>query len=140
VYTKSKSSELSPLRRKLLRFAKQFPPPLLVHIEIIVNKPVILSQIIEALEEKITNVYESEAERREKEVRRMRLKYELFARNEVNSRLSEINSFLDQRALEHDQHERDRDKVTDTIQKDMGQRLSESRDELLRIKQQMKGN
>jgi hypothetical protein len=112
----------------------------LVHIEIIVNKPVILSQIIEALEEKITNVYESEAERREKEVRRMRLKYELFARNEVNSRLSEINSFLDQRALEHDQHERDRDKVTDTIQKDMGQRLSESRDELLRIKQQMKGN
>jgi hypothetical protein len=28
VYTKSKSSELSPLRRKLLRFAKQFPPPL----------------------------------------------------------------------------------------------------------------
>jgi hypothetical protein len=28
VYTKSKSSELTPLRRKLLRFAKQFPPPL----------------------------------------------------------------------------------------------------------------
>jgi hypothetical protein len=28
VYTKSKTSELSPLRRKLLRFAKQFPPPL----------------------------------------------------------------------------------------------------------------
>jgi hypothetical protein len=28
VYTKSKSSELSTLRRKLLRFAKQFPPPL----------------------------------------------------------------------------------------------------------------
>jgi hypothetical protein len=28
VYTKSKSSELSPLRRKLLRFAKQFPSPL----------------------------------------------------------------------------------------------------------------
>jgi hypothetical protein len=25
---KIKSSELSPLRRKLLRFAKQFPPPL----------------------------------------------------------------------------------------------------------------
>jgi hypothetical protein len=28
VYTKSKTLELSPLRRKLLRFAKQFPPPL----------------------------------------------------------------------------------------------------------------
>jgi hypothetical protein len=28
VYTKSKTSELSPLRRKLLCFAKQFPPPL----------------------------------------------------------------------------------------------------------------
>jgi hypothetical protein len=28
VYTKSKTSELSPLRRKLLRFVKQFPPPL----------------------------------------------------------------------------------------------------------------
>jgi hypothetical protein len=28
VYTKLKKSELSPLRRKLLRFAKQFPPPL----------------------------------------------------------------------------------------------------------------
>jgi hypothetical protein len=28
VYTKSKTSELSPLRRKLLRFANQFPPPL----------------------------------------------------------------------------------------------------------------
>jgi hypothetical protein len=28
VYTKSKTSELSPLRRKLLHFAKQFPPPL----------------------------------------------------------------------------------------------------------------
>jgi hypothetical protein len=28
VYTKSKSSELTPLNRKLLRFAKQFPPPL----------------------------------------------------------------------------------------------------------------
>jgi hypothetical protein len=28
VYTKSKTSELSPLRRKLLREAKQFPPPL----------------------------------------------------------------------------------------------------------------
>jgi hypothetical protein len=28
VYTKSKTSELSSLRRKLLRFAKQFPPSL----------------------------------------------------------------------------------------------------------------
>jgi hypothetical protein len=39
VYTKSKSSELSPLRQKLLRFAKQFPPPLRSNnINLIYNK------------------------------------------------------------------------------------------------------
>jgi hypothetical protein len=42
VYTKSKSSELSPLRRKLLRFAKQFPPPLRSNYKIVVISEIFL--------------------------------------------------------------------------------------------------
>jgi hypothetical protein len=50
VYTKSKSSELSPLRRKLLRFAKQFPRPLRSNNDkIIIYDKLIRKSIIEII-------------------------------------------------------------------------------------------
>ena len=80
-----------------------------------------------------------EAERRDKELRKLRLKYEIMARHEVNVRMSEINSFLEQRARDQVESEKKRDLVTESIQKDLADRLQQSREELLAIKQQMKG-
>ena len=70
----------------------------------------------------------------------MKLKYEIMARNQVNQRLSELNEFLSEQQKEHDQDERKKADVTDAIQKDLAKRLQISRDELIAIKEQMRGN
>ena len=69
----------------------------------------------------------------------MKMRYEVMARLEVNSRLSEVNAFLEKRAEEQSQTEHERDRITDKIQKDLSDRLQQSRLELLDIKKQMKG-
>ena len=69
----------------------------------------------------------------------MKLKYEIMARNQVNQRLSEMNEFLSEQQKEHDQDERKKADVTDAIQKDLAKRLQISRDELIAIKQEMRG-
>jgi hypothetical protein len=70
----------------------------------------------------------------------MKLKYEIMARNQVNSRLSEMNEFLNQRQKEQDEDEKKKTDVTESIQNDLGKRLQISRDELSAIKDQMKGD
>ena len=77
--------------------------------------------------------------RREKDLRKIKLKYEIMARNELNAKLSDINAFLEQRSVEQTENEKKRDQVTEAIQKDLGTRLQQSRDELLVIKNQMRG-
>ena len=69
----------------------------------------------------------------------MKLKYEIMARNQVNQRLSELNAFLSEQQKEHDKDERKKADVTDAIQKDLAKRLQISRDELIAIKEQMRG-
>ena len=69
----------------------------------------------------------------------MKLKYEIMARNQVNQRLSELNEFLSEQQKEHDQDERKKADVNDAIQKDLAKRLQISRDELIAIKQEMRG-
>ena len=96
-------------------------------------------KIIEALEDKLTKVYETEASKREKEMQKIRLRYEMMARLELNSKLAEVNHFLEKRAMEHNENIKEKDLITDQIQKDLSNRLSQSRDELLKIKDQMKG-
>ena len=41
--------------------------------------------------------------------------------------------------IEHNENIKEKDLITDQIQKDLSNRLSQSRDELLKIKDQMKG-
>ena len=96
-------------------------------------------KIIEALEDKLTKVYETEASKREQELQKIRLRYEMMARLELNSKLAEVNHFLEKRAMEHNENIKEKDLITDQIQKDLSNRLSQSRDELLKIKDQMKG-
>ena len=70
----------------------------------------------------------------------MKLKYEIMARNEINSRLSEMNAFLNERRKEQDNDEKKKSEVMESIQNDLAKRLQISRDELEAIKHQMKGN
>ncbi len=58
------------------------------------------AQIIEDLEERLSNVRASEVQSHRRELRRCKLKYEILARNELNAKLSEINAFLERRAKE----------------------------------------
>ena len=76
----------------------------------------------------------------QKDLQKMKLKYEIMARNQVNSRLSEMNEFLNQRQKEQDEDEKKKTDVTESIQNDLGKRLQISRDELSAIKEQMKGD
>merc|ERR1712061_248945 len=62
----------------------------------------------------------------------------MMARLELNSKLAEVNHFLEKRAMEHNENIKEKDLITDQIQKDLSSRLSQSRDELLKIKDQMK--
>ena len=76
----------------------------------------------------------------QRDLQKMKLKYEIMARNQVNSRLSEMNQFLNQRQKEQDEDEKKKTNVTETIQNDLAKRLQISRDELSAIKEQMKGD
>lgn len=76
----------------------------------------------------------------QRDLQKMKLKYEIMARNQVNSRLSEMNEFLNQRQKEQDEDEKKKTGVTESIQNDLAKRLQISRDELSSIKDQMKGN
>ena len=83
---------------------------------------------------------ETQTIRYQKDLHKMRLKYEILARNQINSRLSEMNEFLNERQKEQDIEEKKKADVTESIQNDLAKRLQISRDELTGIKQQMKGN
>ena len=83
---------------------------------------------------------ETQTIRYQKDLQKMRLKYEILARNQINSRLSEMNEFLNERQKEQDIEEKKKADVTESIQNDLAKRLQISRDELTGIKQQMKGN
>ena len=72
-------------------------------------------------------------------MKRMKLRYEVMARMELNSKLSEVNAFLDRRAEEQTVNETQKDRISEKIQKDLSERLQQSRDELDSIKYHMKG-
>ena len=55
-------------------------------------------QVIRALEDKLTSAIEFEVQRREKDMKKMKLRYEMMARMELNAKLSEVNAFLERRA------------------------------------------
>ena len=82
---------------------------------------------------------ETQAIKHHKEIHKMKLKYEIMARNQINSRLSEMNTFLHERQKEQEKDEKKKEGVEDAIQKDLAKRLQISRDELSAIKEQMKG-
>ena len=96
-------------------------------------------QIIRALEDKLASAIEADSQRREKDMKKMKLRYEVMARMELNAKLSEVNAFLERRAEEQTVSEQERDRITDHIQKDLSSRLQQSRQELISIRQQMKG-
>ena len=96
-------------------------------------------QIIEELEERIIKISQIQNVKYQKEISKMKLKYEIMARNQVNQRFSEMNEFLSEQQKEHEQDERKKADVTDAIQKDLAKRLQISRDELIAIKQEMRG-
>ena len=54
--------------------------------------------------------------------------------------MSEINNFLETKSKEATANEKAREEVMEKIQKDLSERLNQSRDELAGIKTQMKGN
>ena len=97
-------------------------------------------KVIENLENKLSCIYEHETLRREKELRKLKLRYEVMARMEVNQKLSEINAFLEKRAEEQSKSDLERDKISEQVQSDLSERLQQSRSELQSIKLQMKGN
>lgn len=96
-------------------------------------------RIIEELEQRVSMVRVEEATRLEKEVKKLRLKYEVQARNEVNARLVEINEFLTRRGRRQAEEEKLKQLASEAIQKDLANRLQISRDELAAIKDDMKG-
>ena len=87
----------------------------------------------------MTKVYETEATKRDQELQKFRLRYEMMARMELNTKLAEVNRFLEKRATDLDENNKAKDLVTEQIQKDLSNRLSQSKDELIRIKDQMRG-
>ena len=88
----------------------------------------------------MANIIDLEAQRRDRELKKLKLRYEVMARTEVNAKLSEVNAFLERRAEEQTLSVQERDKITEKIQKDLSQRLLQSRHELGQIKDQLKGN
>ena len=73
-------------------------------------------------------------------MKKLKLRYEVMARLEVNQKLSEINAFLEKRAEEQSKSDFERDKISEQVQSDLSKRLQQSRAELQHIKQQMRGN
>lgn len=96
-------------------------------------------QVIRSLEDKLFNIIEIEAQRRDKELKKMKMRCELMAQMQINSRLSEINAFLDKRAEEQSMNDQERDRISEKIQKDLSERLQQSSQELSHIKNQLKG-
>ena len=118
---------------------------------------------VRTLEGRLTEARRSEAVDYEKEARKFKLKYEILARNEINKKVSELNDFLGQRAKDQEvenleteatifdsrlrmslaiffqESEKSREEAMDRIQRDLGDRLQMSREELGAIKNQMKG-
>ena len=92
------------------------------------------------MEERIIRMREAQTIKYQKDLQKMKLKYEILARNQINSRLSEMNEFLNERQKEQDEEEKKKSDVTEAIQNDLAKRLQISRDELTGIKQQMKGD
>ena len=80
-----------------------------------------------------------EANQQQRELRKLKMAYEILARNELNAKLAEINTFLEDRAAAQADNERRKEKIMDEIQKDLGDRLQKSRDELTEIKKNMMG-
>ena len=81
----------------------------------------------------------ADAARYEKELKKIRLRYEILARTEVNSRLSEINKFLSDKSQEQEKEQQTREKVTQDLQTDYAKRLQQSREELAQIKDDLQG-
>ena len=96
-------------------------------------------QLIEELEEQISEMRTHEANQQQRELRKLKMTYEILARNELNAKLAEINTFLEDRAAAQADNERRKEKIMDEIQKDLGDRLQKSRDELTEIKKNMMG-
>ena len=75
------------------------------------------------MEDKLANAIETESQKRERNMKKMKLRYEVMARMELNAKLSEVNAFLERRAEEQSVNEQERDQITDHIQKDLSGRL-----------------
>ena len=101
--------------------------------------PPLFLQLIEELEEQISEMRTHEANQQQRELRKLKMTYEILARNELNAKLAEINTFLEDRAAAQADNERRKEKIMDEIQKDLGDRLQKSRDELTEIKKNMMG-
>ncbi len=71
------------------------------------------AQIIEELEERLSSVRQVESGHFEHAIRKYQLQCEILARNELNAKLSEINSFLEERAREQMENDQNRDKASD---------------------------
>jgi hypothetical protein len=74
-------------------------------------------QIIEELEEQISEMRAQEASQQQRDLRKIRLTYEILARNELNAKLAEINTFLEERAKEQAANDRKKDQVLDSLKK-----------------------
>ena len=96
-------------------------------------------QLIDELEERLVGQKKADAARYEKELKKIRLRYEILARTEVNSRLSEINKFLSDKSQEQEKEQQTREKVTQDLQADYAKRLQQSREELAQIKDDLQG-
>ena len=80
-------------------------------------------QIIEDLEKNINIMRETQIMKHEKDIKKMKLKYEIMARNEINSRLSEMNAFLNERRKEQGSDEKKKYEVMEAVQNDLANRL-----------------
>ncbi len=69
-------------------------------------------QIIEELEEQISEMRAQDASQQQRDLRKIRLTYEILARNELNAKLAEINTFLEERAKEQAANDRKKDQVS----------------------------
>eukprot|EP00096_Caligus_rogercresseyi_P009282 TRINITY_DN3121_c0_g1_i1.p1 TRINITY_DN3121_c0_g1~~TRINITY_DN3121_c0_g1_i1.p1 ORF type:complete len:230 (-),score=48.13 TRINITY_DN3121_c0_g1_i1:352-963(-) len=95
-------------------------------------------QLIEDLQAKVLSTHQKEALKYQKELKRMRMKFEIMARNELNQKLSEVNAFLDKRHREQSEVDQKKDFLMENIQNDLSSRLVDARKELGDIKNQMK--
>jgi hypothetical protein len=69
-------------------------------------------QLIEELEEQISEMRAHEANQQQRELRKIRMTYEILARNELNQKLAEINSFLEDRAAAQAESDRRKELVS----------------------------